>query len=191
MREKSEDRRFKRTRHLLRRALVELIVEKRYEKITVQHIIDRAGVGRSTFYSHFRDKDDLLLTGFEPALEVLSTLVNVDDSGELQIVPTARYFQHAKENHYVFKALARGRIMDRLFEKVQDYWTRSFEEKLKSSLGEAREPGIPLTVLSNYVASTFLTLLKWWLNNDMPYSPERMDQMFRQLVTPTIKAALG
>lgn len=191
MKEKPEDRRLRRTRQLLTGALIDLMVEKRYDTITVQQIIDRAGVGRSTFYSHYRDKDDLLLSGFEAALEAFSALVTVDDSGELQIMPALEFFTHAQENHHLFKALTRGRVIDLLFEKGQVYWSRRFEHQIEEAVSGGREPKVPLPVLSNYVAGTFLTLLKWWLNNDMQYSPERMDQMFRQLVKPSIKAALG
>ncbi len=191
MKEKSEDRRFKRTRQLLRSALVDLMVEKRYSGITIQNIVDRAGVGRSTFYSHYRDKDDLLVKGFEPALQAFSALVTVDAAGNLQIMPVTKYFEHAKEQQHVYKALTRGRVIDMMFEKVQEYWSASLEDKIKKSLPEARQTEIPLTVLSNYVAGTFLMLLKWWLNNDMPYSPERMDQMFRQLVEPRITQEKG
>ncbi|MEM6707029.1 MAG: TetR/AcrR family transcriptional regulator, partial [Acidobacteriota bacterium] len=55
------DRRVTRTKRLLRQALMELVREKDYARITVQDILDRADVGRSTFYTHYRDKDDLLL----------------------------------------------------------------------------------------------------------------------------------
>lgn len=60
-----EDRGVRRTRRLLHEALRSLIVEKGYDHVTVQDVIDRADVGRATFYAHFRDKDDLLMSGFE------------------------------------------------------------------------------------------------------------------------------
>ncbi|MEV6277112.1 TetR/AcrR family transcriptional regulator [Nocardia sp. NPDC051832] len=57
----SVDRRVRRTRQLLHRALIELMLERGYDRITVRDILERADVGRSTFYTHFRDKDDLLV----------------------------------------------------------------------------------------------------------------------------------
>ncbi|MQY23700.1 TetR/AcrR family transcriptional regulator [Nocardia macrotermitis] len=66
------DRRIRRTRDLLHRALIELMLERGYARITVQDIIDRADVGRSTFYAHFRDKDDLLVVS---STEYLRTAV--------------------------------------------------------------------------------------------------------------------
>ena len=59
----SEDRRVRRTRRRLRAALLELILAKGYDKVTIQDVLDRADVGRATFYAHFRDKDDLLVSG--------------------------------------------------------------------------------------------------------------------------------
>src|SRR5690242_18084253 len=66
MAKKPVDRRVERTRQSLQNALSELILEKGYEHVTVQDVIDRANVGRSTFYAHFEDKEQLLLSGFEP-----------------------------------------------------------------------------------------------------------------------------
>ena len=65
MTERINDRRVQRTRRLLHKALISLILEKKYESITVQEILDRADVGRSTFYMHFQDKDQLLFNGFQ------------------------------------------------------------------------------------------------------------------------------
>src|SRR5690242_4167136 len=65
IKKKPVDRRIQRTRQLLLDALLSLILEKDFDSITVQDVIDRANVGRSTFYAHFQDKDELLLSGFE------------------------------------------------------------------------------------------------------------------------------
>ena len=59
------DRRVRKTRQLLREALMELTLERGYDHVTIQDILDRADVGRSTFYAHYHDKDDLLVSEFE------------------------------------------------------------------------------------------------------------------------------
>lgn len=64
----AEDRRIQKTLKLLREALVSLIAEKPYDSIVVKEILDRANVGRSTFYTHFRDKDELLSSGIHDML---------------------------------------------------------------------------------------------------------------------------
>jgi hypothetical protein len=53
------------------------------------------------------------------------------------------------------------------------------------------EPSIPLAILSYSMAGTLLILLKWWLDNKMPYSPEHMDEIFQQLVMPSARNILG
>src|SRR5215475_4474367 len=65
---KIKDRRIRKTEALLREALTSLIREKAYDSIVVKEILDRANVGRSTFYTHFRNKDDLLASGIHDML---------------------------------------------------------------------------------------------------------------------------
>src|SRR5512139_3251865 len=68
------DRRVLRTRATLREALVRLILERGWDDISVQDVCDRANVGRSTFYSHFADKEELLLAGFDDLRKALVAL---------------------------------------------------------------------------------------------------------------------
>src|SRR5690606_24086942 len=95
------DRRVRRTREALRRALIEEILEKGYAQVTVQDIIDRADVGRSTFYAHFQDKDDLLFYG----LEELRTAFDParQDPGRS---PTLAVFEHMHRSRQVWQAMA-------------------------------------------------------------------------------------
>src|SRR2546430_5295773 len=55
-----QDRRVKRTQHLLARALIALTLEKGYEAVTIRDITKRADIGYATFFRHYRDKDELL-----------------------------------------------------------------------------------------------------------------------------------
>src|SRR5713101_134481 len=70
-----KDRRVQKTQGLLREALVSLIHEKSYDAIAVKEILDRANVGRSTFYTHFRDKDELLVSGVHEMMHSLHSAV--------------------------------------------------------------------------------------------------------------------
>ena len=83
----TNDRRVNRTIESLRNALIELIVEKHYDSITVQDIIDRANVGRSTFYTHFRDKEDLLIGDWKKFLGMLAHHVNVNPACGSKLAP--------------------------------------------------------------------------------------------------------
>ena len=73
LRKTTQDRRTQKTRKALSEALISLMFEKSYESIVVQDILDRANVGRSTFYTHFRDRDELLVNGLQDLRELLRT----------------------------------------------------------------------------------------------------------------------
>ncbi len=109
MEDQRVDRRVRRTRELLRSALLSLILEKGYERVTVRDIIDRADVGRSTFYAHFRDKDDLFLAGFDEfrrLFEPPGSLMDSATTGGMHLWPSARLFEHFWDYRTVWKAMA-------------------------------------------------------------------------------------
>jgi AcrR family transcriptional regulator len=191
MKNQKEDRRSLRTRQLLHHALVELMLEKRYDRITIQDIIDRADVGRSTFYAHFQDKEDLAISSLEQMFDHLSQRLAQGDSGDRRILPTLELFQHVQEQHQLFNALIKGRGIDLFFEKGQAYWSKKIEAQIRSLLPKGQKPAVPLPIVSNHIAGALVTLLKWWLDNKMPYPPERMDEIFHQLVMPSVQAAVG
>src|ERR1700687_3349419 len=74
---RKSDKRIRCTHERLGSALVDLIQEKPIDDVTVQEVLDRASVGRSTFYLHFRDKNDLLLSQLETFLEQMSTALSI------------------------------------------------------------------------------------------------------------------
>lgn len=187
---KKEDRRSQRTRELLHQALFTLMQEKRYDSITVQDIIDRANIGRSTFYTHFVDKEDLAISSLEQMLDALIQSPELDDSLRQGVISTVGVFQHVQEQYPLFQTLLRGRGMELFFEKGQVYWSKKAEAHLQAFLPKGQEPAVPLPIVANYLAGSFVTLLKWWLDNKIPHSPERMDEIFQQLVMPGARAAL-
>jgi AcrR family transcriptional regulator len=188
MKEASNDRRVLRTRQLLSHALTELMQEKRYERITVQDIIDRANVGRSTFYAHFENKDDLLVSDFERVMDMLGEHMDREEGDGMLI--SLEMFGHIQEHQHLYKALLWGRGIELLFEQGQAYLTARIEEHLTKHLPDEFEPVVPLPLLANHLSGALLAMIKWWLGTDMPYSPERMDEMYRQLVMPGVRAAL-
>jgi AcrR family transcriptional regulator len=187
-----DDRRSQRTRRLLHKALTELMQEKRYDKISVQDIIDRADVGRSTFYAHFQDKEELAVSGLEDMLDQLVNNLDAHPAGEhAPILPTLVLFNHVYEKQDMFKALTKGHAMDLFLEQGQEYWTRRMSADLQARLPQGFQPKIPIPVLATYIAGSLVTLLKWWLDNKMPYSPKTMQEMADQLLLPGLLAGLG
>src|SRR5438270_7453969 len=107
------DERIRRTHQRLGSALVQLMAEKPIDDVTVQNVLDRASVGRSTFYLHFRDKDDLLLSQLEMFLETMSTALSIRKEESDRVVPVAEMFAHIGSQNKLYRALAdSGRLND-------------------------------------------------------------------------------
>lgn len=184
------DRRSRRTRRLIAEALIALMVEGRYDRITVQEIIDRADVGRSTFYAHYRDKEDVLASEFERVLAVLDRHLDPDDAGADHLLPSLSLFRHVQEQHHLYHALVRGHGVDLLYETGHRYLSESVARQLAALAADGRVPSVPPPVLADYVAGAFLGLLRWWLEHQRPYSPEQMHAIFQRLVLPGVQAVV-
>jgi AcrR family transcriptional regulator len=186
------DRRVQRTRQLLRDALVSLILEKSYQKITVQDIIDRANVGRSTFYSHFRDKEDLLFSGFDELAHDLNRHMRSqdavdDDQGHL--LHSLEFFIHAYSNKELYMAMTESGGGELLLDIARQHMQDHIEAHLNQFpiIGEE----IPLPVITNFLAGSLLSMIIWWLEQKMPYTPEEMDDMFNALAMPGVRSLMS
>src|ERR671929_2025740 len=124
-----QDRRSQRTRRLLSAALVELIREKDYGTITVSDIIERANVGRSTFYAHYRDKDDLFVGEMDRVVEVLSQ--RIPGQEETPFFPSLGLFRHVGEEYELYKALVWGPGIDLLIKHMQKSLSKRIEQGLR------------------------------------------------------------
>ncbi len=179
---KQEDRRVQRTRQLLEHALIELSVEKGYEKVTVQDIVDRANVGRTTFYAHYQDKEELLnksLAGFIGSL--LQELEQESDQSEL--LPVLTIFRHVAEIAPFYLAF---NAIQMLHEKSLQQLVILIKQRLKTLETAGQAVNMPHDILANYFAGALLALLTWWLRSKKPFSAEEMAGMFQQMVTATL-----
>ncbi len=189
VKQQKEDRRSQRTDQLVTSAFAELLVEKPYDEIQVQDILDRAGIGRTTFYAHYFDKEDVLNSMAEQSLEMFKNQIARSTAGQ-QLVPSLELFQHVYESPHEHRALMRGHASGHLWEALQTALCRAIEPALATFCAEECAPQIPLSVVSQYLVSTFVTLLKWWLSADLPYPPEQMESIFEQLALPGVRAIL-
>jgi AcrR family transcriptional regulator len=196
MKKKKEDRRVERTRKLLHEALLALIPEKGYEKITVQDILDRANLGRSTFYSHYRHKDELFLSGFghlrtmlEEQHQALMAAKTRGKGADFNL--SLELFRHARENHGHYKAMVGKESGQMIMQQAHKYLTELVKGYLTEVMKNRKSPPLQPDLAAHWIVSSFLSLLTWWLDRNMPYSPEKMDEMFRKLTLPGVEAALG
>ncbi|MBV9157045.1 MAG: TetR/AcrR family transcriptional regulator [Acidobacteriaceae bacterium] len=176
------DERVRRTRQRLGSALVELIQEKPINDVTVQDVLDRASVGRSTFYLHYRDKDDLLLSQLEGFLEMMSTMLSIRNDQSDRVAPIEELFAHIGNETKLYRVLSdSGRLKD-FFELAQGYFSRGIEKRLKESKRLKSISRDELSARACALAGSVLSLLRWWLDRGARESPHAMDKLFHRMV---------
>lgn len=180
-----------RTRGLLRGALASLIHEKPHETIVVKEILARANVGRSTFYAHFRDKDELLRSGIAEILRASApaTTAARADSHDRVLWFSRPIFEHIEGhlNAPASRAKAKGQAI------VHEHLGRVLVELIATGLKQAdrryptKERDVPLELLADYVASTFVLVLNWWVESEDRLPASEVNELFRALVLPTLR----
>ena len=185
------DRRVHRTRRLLHEALFGLIGEKDYDRISVSEILERANIGRSTFYMHFRDKDDLFASAIQEKLESMRAADPASGNPVGPIMGFSRaVFEHIDSNRAAGGARmgCRGRaILHEQLRAVLARWIR--DEMARATRIRARTPrGIPTELVAQHVASTLVLVIDWWVDSDCASSPAEADALFRALVLPALSA---
>lgn len=193
MTEKITDRRVQRTRRLLHKALMSLILEKKYESITVQEILDRADVGRSTFYMHFQDKDELLFSGFQYLQSFLESVQTTSTtlpgkSYERIIGFSLAMFEHAHEYRRVNRALLGSDAEAVVRRRIHSVLAGIVWRELKLELQRRKRGNFSVSpeLLAHFLVSTFISVMTWWLNSKSPVSPKEIDVAYRYLVLPCL-----
>jgi AcrR family transcriptional regulator len=180
--QRKPDQRIQRTHKRLGMALVTLIQEKPIDDVTVQNVLDRASVGRSTFYLHFRDKDDLLLSQLEMFLETMSTALSIRKEESDRVVPVAEMFEHIGNQNKIYRALADSGRLNDFFDLAQGYFARGIARRLMESGRMPKLSKRELEARSSVLAGSVLSLLRWWLDRGEKEPPNAMDDLFHRMV---------
>src|SRR5215217_7528897 len=179
---KKTDARVRRTRDALGDALIALMQEKPFDTITVQDVLDRAHVSRSTFYSHYSDKDDLLMSDAEEFFESVSMILSVREDKSDRVFPVKEFFGHLIEAQVFFKALVKSGKFHENMELARGHFARGIERRL-SELPRGRAiPAKQLPAIAFTHAGALLSLLTWWIDRGMRETPAEMDQLFHRMV---------
>lgn len=187
------DRRVRRTRELLQKTLIELVGERGYDAITIQDIVDRANVGRTTFYLHYRRKDELFMACHKAVVsefhllhprareELLSPEVS---SGMVSA------YRHLLDVRALLYPIFQGKDASLMLRRIRDQSAKEIEVSLCAAFAEAAST-IPLDLLANYLAGAQIALVQWWLDKRQPHTPESLAQTFHRLQRAAIRDAFG
>ncbi len=175
------DRRIRRTQEALRAALVELIAEKGFESISVAEIAERADVGRSTFYAHYADKEDLLQGSVDGLRAFLAERVDaIRASPEPGVHPALAFclpmLEHADEQRALFHAMV-GRRSGYLFQELShDMWV----DFVRAGWPDADDVAVQA------IAGGFGSVIHWWLTQADDLGPRDVFERFRALIEPAL-----
>lgn len=186
------DRRQKKTRAAVFSAFTDLLAEKSYGRITVQDIIDRADVGRTTFYAHFETKDDLLK---ELCRELFGHIISsamdrshthgLYSSGDAPGSVFCHLLQHLEENDKNILGL----LSCESSEIFLPFFKDSLNQLIRSQFvqqNRRNNTDLPEDFLINHISGSFVEMVMWWIRGRMKQSPELLDHYFRAVIEPIL-----
>ncbi|RUU03382.1 TetR/AcrR family transcriptional regulator [Mesorhizobium sp. USDA-HM6] len=181
----SIDRRVARTRRLLQEALVELTAEKGYAPVTVEEICSRADVGRSTFYTHYPDKDCLRKAAIEEHLDAIRRQNPQPNAAGFAFSGLA--FAHADATRNMHRALLGGKERE-VPAEIRDWIGRQVRRELAEIAGG---DGDRLELASRFMTGAFFEVMHWWLEADTGLPPDEVDMLFQKLASDGVKKTLA
>jgi AcrR family transcriptional regulator len=182
------DRRVKRTHRLLQEALVDLTLEKGFDAVTIRDITDRADVGYATFFRHYPDKEALLADVLESMKDEFVGLLAPYSMVKAPEKTGTLLFEYVEKNSDLCRVLFNSTDTMSLLRPVQEIGLS--ENTLLISISE--QSLVPVDAAISHLMSSLVMLIRWWLDHDMPYPPERMGQIATALIIrPVIEAVMG
>jgi len=188
---KTTDRRVIRTRRLLGEALVDLSLEKGFDEVNIQDITKRADIGYRTFFRHYENKEALLYDVLEGILEEVLNLIvpkatEIENTKDFIVIPAKNItflFEHAKENHNLYKVLLS--TSSGMGEKIMTFACTA----ASNNMTKIQNPKVPTDIATYHIVSSLIAIIRWWLDHNMPYSPEEMGKIASNLILkPTMEA---
>jgi AcrR family transcriptional regulator len=164
------------------------MIEKSYEAVTVQDIIDRADVGRSTFYTHYTDKDDLLRDNFAFLRSLVEQPAPAEPANRRRLLRfSLPLFRHVHGERRLARGLfghpGGGPVLQQVEQMLEDI----VRGELAALFTIDPPTRAPEDAVVRYVVGAYVALLKWWLNAAPVLSPEEVDRIFQTLVAPGIR----
>jgi len=182
------DLRVQRTRKHLLESLISLICEKGFASVTVKDITERAMVNRATFYHHYEDKDDLLTRGMDSIFDEMikatkkpiSNMNEAIEAGAPDVLVT--FFEHIAANSDFYIAIFDDYGVTGFTKRLEDNIKSTASERIQYLLSKSNsKPIIPEDILIGFNTAAYFGLIKWWLLNGMPYSPQEIADYYIQM----------
>ena len=174
------DLRVKRSRRLLKEALLQLMKQKSFRDIQVTEIADQAQVARPTFYLHYQSKQELLLSHvddvFNEFYEALSATFGNDQTDPKQ--QNVMMFQYWERYADILRLVIEADIHDEFRTRMRGYFSQAIAQFAPEDL-KTDDPRMEFII--DFISGGAYSLLTQWIMSDMPYSAEQMGALFHEL----------
>jgi AcrR family transcriptional regulator len=183
---REDDRRVMRTRRMLHQALLELMDEKDYERITIRDLTDRADIGYATFFRHYQGIDELMLEIFAGIIDDLEAQA-LQAGADYYEREGRLMFESAARSPSLYRAVLRSRAFSR---KLQNHVQGMMLSHLRSHGAQGEAVPIPVEIAALHMVSSLLALVDWWLAHGMQPSVDRMAAIYERLIIRSTWQAL-
>jgi AcrR family transcriptional regulator len=185
IRPETRDRRVRKTKASLRNALIDLAHEKPYDSIAVKEILERADIGRSTFYMHFQNKDELLASGIHEMLRSMAGRPRRPNPVEQMLAFSLPILEYISEHRHTDgpKMMREGRVA--MHDHLEGVLANLIAEDVRR---DQLATTMPAELVAGHIAATFVLVLNWWIDSEPSLSPAEIDARFRALVRPVLTA---
>lgn len=188
------DRRVKRTNRLLEEALIALTLEKGYDAVTIRDITERADIGYATFFRHYPDKDALLAEVLESMKDEIIQLLEPYSIVQDPVKTGTLIFEYVLANQDLCRVLVSSTDTAALLRPIQQIGQAesTLTGPLLANAGAQKQPGesVPLEVGIYHLMTSLVMLIRWWLEADMPYPPERMGEIAAAMIIRPVLASV-
>lgn len=185
------DKRKNRTQKLIKETFSDLIIEKRYSDITIQDILDKAEIGRATFYAHFKSKEEVLNCICTDIFDhITSALLSAERHHDFSHHSDFRHHVnhmlcHFAEDKDVLKGILASEGHDVFLEDLKRHLFIFIEDEL---MPECTGEVIPLPLLKNHLVTSLMEAVLWWITeNDCTETPERIAEYYFALILPILR----
>jgi len=165
------DRRIAKSQEAIKKALIDLMSEKSFDEITIQDISDRANVSRGTIYLHYVDKFDLLDKLIEEHIDEMGDICESTSNLEYKDA-NLPWFEYLDTHYLFFSTMLASKGAPSFRRQFHEFLIEEFKEEVNTS--KEKNQGLNEDVLLQFIVTSYVGIVEWWITNGMPYPPEVM-----------------